>query len=157
MKKIIVFALALLLSAPAAADWKDGFVADTAALMHESIQAMSKHGDLTPEMRKGILRSIDLTVFNAMSGMCIGFTKETGEPTPPESIDEILRVHTLLLRGEDLKEGVALNIGKVCLGHMEASFRKQGLNDADIKKVGAAIRKQLLPKMRAAMGLPPKQ
>ena len=157
MKKIIVFALALLLSAPAAADWKDDFVADMAAIAQEFVQTISERDDLTPAMRKGVLQTADLSVFNITSGMCVGFAKETGKPTPSESIDEILRVHTLLLRGEALKEGVAVNIGRACLEHMEAVFRKQGLSEADFEEIGAIMRKQVFPTMRNALGLPPKQ
>ena len=154
MKKIIVFALALLLSAPTAADWKDDFLKELTAMSGDLMKSLESQG-LGDAKSSQVGATIGM--LDGMSGMCIGFAGESGVPVPKPTIQEILRMHEVLLQGKSLEIPEIREVGVLCLNFVEEVLRKQGQSDAEIQVTGEVLVKVLIPRMRAALGLPPKQ
>jgi len=147
----VVCIIALMLSAPAAAGWKENALNELSAVMRDLNKAGEAQG--FPNLSINSANS----VFSAMSGMCVGHAGESGTSIPKPTIDEILRVHKMILHGKIPKTKTLHNIGKLCLDYIENTARKKGASDAEIELMGEVMVKVLIPRLRAAFGLPPKQ
>ncbi|MGI9338610.1 MAG: hypothetical protein ACR2P4_08900 [Gammaproteobacteria bacterium] len=139
MKKITICIIALLLSAPAAAGWKEDSLNELFAVMRDTDKAIKAQG-LDADSQFAVAN----VVFTSVSGICIGYAGENGVSVPEPTIGEILRAHKMILQGKTPKTKTLHNIGKLCLDYMESTLHKKGTDNEAIKVIGEETVKNLI-------------